>query len=373
MLTYHMLLTQQYSYVQRRSTATLSVKGFGRIVDLINDSETVRTYGRQHEPKRGRKFPIAAMVSLLVYGECKGLGPHELEEHLEARGGPHVMDVLGFNRGKDGRFLAPKHSWISWFKNNVFSEFRDGLEAEISEKVLQRAREEGGLVFTADSTPLEASRYSKWADYNGHHRICMAKAHLIMVNGRVLDFLFTNGNCGDNPAFLRLLERMDLADVRNGKMRACFLADGAYDSAAAYAAVYKATGLVLNTNVGVDAVLHEEGEWENLVRRYQRHRKDEGYRCASDCTKDRIIRFLINHDDSERAGWCLRNMDMKRPSKMRKEMAKGRHICETAHHGMKRWVDHTVRGLHSRYIGHSLALKTMTCQLLSLIFRPYTG
>ena len=126
------------------------------------------------------------MFSLLVYGECKGLGPHELEEHLEARGIQHVLEVMGFERGKDKRFQATKHSWIPWFNNNVFSEFRSGLEAEISEAVLQRAREEGGLAFTADSTPLEASRYSKWADYNGHCRIRMAKSHLIMVNGMLM-------------------------------------------------------------------------------------------------------------------------------------------------------------------------------------------
>lgn len=369
-----MLLAQHEGYVKRRSTAALSVKDFGRVADLINDSAAIKTYERQNKPKlRDFKFPVAAMTSLLVYGECKDLGPHELEEHLKARGGQHLLEVLGFRRGKDGRFRGPGHSWISWFKNRVFSEFRVDLEAEISETVLQKAREEGGFLFTADSTPLEASRYSVWAEYNGHYRIRMAKSHLIMVNGRILSFLFTNGNYGDNKAFLRLLQRMDLAGVRNGKMNACFLADGAYDSAAAYAAVYKATGLVLNTNVGADAVIHEEGEWKNIVRRYQKHRKDEDYRCAGDCTNDRIVRFLINHDDAEKAGWCLRNMDMKRPKKMRKEMAKGRHICEIVHHGMKRWVNYTVRGLHRKYTAHSLALKTMTCQLLGLIFEPYTG
>ena len=373
MHTYSMLLTHQDSYVQRRSTATLSTIEFGRIPKMLGTSGVLATYERQTKPKnRSRRFPALAMFALILYGEAKGLGPLELEKRLEARGGQHILKVLGFNY-RHGRYYGPKHSWISEFKNNEFPVFRHELEAEIAEAILARACEGGKLVFTADSTPLEASRYSKWADYNGHYRIRMAKSHLIMVNGLVLSFLFTNGNYGDNPAFLRLLEKIDLVNLRNGKMRVCFLADGAYDSAEAYAAVYKATGLILNTNVGVNAVLHEEGEWENFVRRYQKHRNEEGYRCAGDCTRDRIVRYMINHGDSENAGWHLRNLDMKRPEKMRKDMAKGRHICETVHHGMKRWVDYTVRGLHSKYIGHSLALKTMACQLLGLIFKPYTG
>ena len=370
-----MLVTEPIGYVLKRSTATLSLKDFGRVVDIIGDCHSIITFENEWEERNNRKLknPVKAMVALLIYKECKKLTLEELEGALKGRGGPRILETLGFERKGDGRFHGPGHAWMSKFKNEVFPEFRDGFEADIADIVLNKACEEGGVVITADSTPLEASRYSKWADYNGHYRIRMAKSHLIMLNGRVFHFLFTNGNYGDNPAFLRLLEKIDLVNLRNGKMRVCFLADGAYDSAEAYAAVYKATGLILNTNVGVNAVLHEEGEWENFVRRYQKHRNEEGYRCAGDCTKDRIVRYMINHGDSEKAGWHLRNLDMKRPEKMRKEMAKGRHICETVHHGMKRWVDYTVRGLHRRYIGYSLTLKTMACQLLGLIFKPYTG
>lgn len=367
-----MLDTHQGSYVRKRSTATLSMKDFGRIVKIIEDSRVIATYERQHKPKqRGFKYPISSMFALIIYGECKKLGPMELELFLKTRGGQRLMETLGFKKGEDNRYHGPKHSWISEFKNKVFPEFRFELEHEIAEAILGRAREEGGLIFTVDSTPMEASRYSKWADFNPHYRIHMAKSHILMVNGRPLHFTFTNGNKADNPTFLRLLEKMNWGYFNNGKVPACFLADGGYDSAEAYAATYKATGLILNTNVGVNAVLHEDGEWESICRRYQRHRNDGGYVCVSGCTKDRIIRYLINHGDSEKAGWYLRNMDMRRPEKIRKSMTKTRHICETTHHGMKRWVNYTVRGLHSKFLGHSLSLKTVTCQLLSLIFEPY--
>ncbi len=75
----------------------------------------------------------------------------------------------------------------------------DGLQhimRMIAERIigLTKARD-----LKTDSTPLEASRYDKYSDYNPHYGCKMDKAHITMIGVFPLCMTYTNGLAGDSP------------------------------------------------------------------------------------------------------------------------------------------------------------------------------
>lgn len=350
----------------------MNSKDMEPIIEMLGTSEVLDRYDRQRKPEfRELKFSAVQMLTVLTYIEVKQTTAEGFVESMKERGGGKILSNLGMPRGKDGRFICPSAAWISEFKNHELPIFKIGLEIEMAAMVMEvaRKRADGMLMMTVDSTPLEANRYSRWAEYNGHYRIRMAKAHIVMVQGIPLRHLFTNGNTGDNPAFHRLLERMGTQMIEN----ACLSADGSYDNWGSYALTYQKTGLVLCTNTGKNGVKHGDAMYEDVLRRYEKQHSNPDFITSKRCKADRIIRYQISHGEMENTGWFLRNLDMSRGDARKKNLAHRRHICETVHHAMKRWVRFDVRGLHARYVGLSLQVKMIACQLLCVVFPPYTN
>ena len=59
-----------------------------------------------------------------------------------------------------------------------------------------------------DSTPLEASRYDKHADYNPHYGCKMDKAHITMVGTYPVFMTHTKGLAGDSPELINRIEAL---------------------------------------------------------------------------------------------------------------------------------------------------------------------
>jgi len=53
-----------------------------------------------------------------------------------------------------------------------------------------------------DSTPLEASRYDRYADYNPHYKCKMDKAHITMIGTLPIYMTHTKGAANDSPDVL---------------------------------------------------------------------------------------------------------------------------------------------------------------------------
>lgn len=360
------MLVEGYSNsIAVRSTGRMSAKQMAPIIRMLESSVAISRYEHRLKMKSGTlKFTIVNMMTVLIWMEIKHLTLDALEQSFTGKGNQVILRNLGMPKGEDGRYQRPSKSWISTFKNHYYPKFSKQLDAEMAESIMNSRK--GDMVFTCDSTPLEASRYSDWADYNPHYRIKMAKAHIVMVDGIPLFFRFSNGNGGDNPALIELLDRFD-----GTRKRGCFLTDGSYDSWETFSKVFRQTGLVMATNTGKTGVVHEDAEYDNVIRRYNRLNKERGFIPSSRAKPEFILRFLESHGERELAGWALRNLDMHRPGKIRRELARKRHICETVHHAMKRWVDFDVRGLHKRHVSKNLFLKMFACQLLCIVFTPY--
>ena len=363
-----MLLTVLADKMAVRSTAKITSKKMAPIILCLSSAACLFIFDIERKPEdRELKFTAVQMITICMFIEIKKLTLEGYTEMVTGRGSQIILKNLGMPE-VNGKYLAPSIGWISQFRNHEYPKIRLELEAEFREAVIAMTADDRTI--TIDSTPAEASRYSKWADFNAHYRIRMAKIHIMMINGIPIYGLVTNGNAGDNPEFLRMLSGMS-----NGRMgdNTVVLSDGGYDSHETYADVFLKTGRVMGSNTGKDSVFHKEAGWRNVVKRYNALHAVKGFIPSSRATPEFILRFLARNGEKEIVGFFLRNLDMRRGDRIHRHNAKKRHICETVHHGMKRWVDLDVRGLDSRYVGRRIMFRLMVCSLLSVFFRPYFG
>ena len=73
----------------------------------------------------------------------------------------------------------------------------------------------------------------------------------------------------------------------------------------------------------------------------------------------------------EEAGKFLRNLDMARGRRISAGYARDRHVCETIHRAMKRWMAFDVRGLRKESEEARKKFKFFTAQILCAVFDPY--
>lgn len=349
-----------------RSTDRLSAKSYRPLIEMLDSSDTLFNYdtGRCRNG-RDPKFSAVNMMTVLLYMETKWMTLAEFRQNTTGPGGQVVLGNLGMPKGPDGRYLCPSDGWISDFRNHEYPIFRHDFETELRDMVLKNAGADE-FVVTIDSTPAEASRYSSW-DYNLHYGIRMAKAHIVMADGTPVCWTFTDGNVGDNPQYIKMLEDSNLDCVRGAKI----YADGGYNSFQTYAETFMRTGAVMYGNPGANAAIHEEASWKNILKRYNRLHSEWDFVSSSRTSGAFILRFLCNHGESEIVGKFLRNLDIRRGSEIRRKASLSRHVCETVHHAMKRWVALDVRGLCARYAERRICLRIAFCAMLTLLFRPY--
>ncbi len=123
-------------------------------------------------------------------------------------------------------------------------------------------------------------------------------------------------------------------------------------------------------NKGAGSVKHEEAGWENVKRRYGRLFRNDDFP-RHKVPPGQMLRYMARNGESELVGWSLRNLDMSRRKRISGELARRRHVCETVHHAMKRWVDLTVRDPREEFAEARMCLRLMVCSLLCLLFKPY--
>lgn len=360
-----MLIDQLQGDEPVRSTSRLSARKMRPIIEAFESSSVLYRFDVERRP-RGRelKFTAPQMMTMMFYVEVKKLDTEGYMRITTGRGSQAILRNLGMPTDGDGNYIAPSVGWLSEFRNHYYPLFMKEFEREFREAVLRRTSER--RVITIDSTPIEASRYSDWADFNGHYMIFMGKLHIIMVNGVPIMGRFTNGNYGDNPAFREMLN-----ELPNGRMRnTVVLSDGGYDCAETYTDVFLKTGVVMASNTGVGSVKHEEAEWNNMKRRHGRLFKNDDFP-KHKVSPEQMLRYMARNGESELVGWFIRNLDMSRGKRISRELARQRHVCETVHHAMKRWVDLTVRGLREGFAEARIGLRLMVCSFLCILFKPY--
>jgi hypothetical protein len=352
-----MLVSNIKDRIKVRSTKKLNDKGIAKIAETVGSFESIQRYDRQHVPKRGRRtFPFLCLIMFCIYLEIMGLtyDADISQNKLKAMGMPYDRTM--------GTYLRPSPARISHFINHEWPLMRDPVSSEYVSSILDSIHEKR---FTVDSTPMEASRYSLRYHFSPHYNIRMGKCHIIMCNGYPLVCTFTDANESDS---LELPKLLDLLPSHIDGVKE-FTSDGAYASFSNYSSVFSRLNVVMASNIAKNSVFHEERSWEYIEGLYSRQWKEEDYRSkASPSSK---LNFLTRKGFEEPVGKFLRNLDMSRGKRISNVYARSRHVCETVHHAMKRWMAFDVRGLRRESDAQRKSFRFFTAQVLCAIFDPY--
>ena len=201
----------------------------------------------------------------------------------------------------------------------------------LGEKILKLSSEKEAKI---DSTPLEASRYDKHADYNPHYECKMDKAHITMVGTYPVFMTHTNGLASDSPELIKHIEALQKmnADLES------YSADGGYDSFLNHAHIWFRLGAKLVISYASNAVINKEGEIERIDHWVNKMWKKGGDINAK--TEEKLI-FLYQNGRRVQVGMYLRNQNIK--DEAFKELYKKRAECEKIHGHIKDTVKFDIR------------------------------
>jgi transposase, IS4 family len=201
----------------------------------------------------------------------------------------------------------------------------------VGERILKLAQIKEAKI---DSTPLEASRYDKYADYNSHYECKMDKAHITMVGTYPVFMTHTNGKAGDSPELITHIEALN-------KMNAdidMYSADTGYKAFDNHAYIWYRLDARPVIAYPKNAVISKEGEIDRIDHWVNKMWKIGGNIHAS--IEDKL-KFLYENGRVEQVGMYLRNQNMRDSSFH--VLYKKRGECEPKHGHIKDVVKFDIR------------------------------
>lgn len=263
--------------------------------------------------------------------------------------------ALGIQEMENGEFLIPSASNVHDFAYN-----RLGLECFTKIMYLngtiasQNIQNGQGMV---DSTPIEASRYDQFADYNPHYSCKMYKMHIFHLNEFPLFEIFSEGNDHDAPYAIPLAE---VVIQMNPSMTTIQL-DGGYDSFAIYTGYWKMFRILPLIAPSENAVINKDGTMERIDHWVNKMWKKGGN--IRDSIEDKLL-FLSNNGRERQVGMFLRNQNIIK-SDFKNEY-KSRGDCERTHSHMKRMFNFRVKWIQNRSKEFYIALNFIAYQTVLL-------
>ncbi len=209
--------------------------------------------------------------------------------------------LLSFQE-KDNKFQIPTRSGLHYLvKYRLGVEGIDEIMLKLGEKIAKLANSNEAKL---DSTPLEASRYSKNSEFNPHYNCKMDKAHITMIGTYPVFLTYTDGLAGDSP---ELSSHIDALLQMNAKIDEYHL-DGAYDSFQTHTDIW----FKLNANplisLGVDAVINNEGKLERIDHWANKMWKFDGSKYMK---IDEKLKLLYENDRQEQVGMYIKNKNLE--------------------------------------------------------------
>jgi len=352
-----MLVLDQESRFKIRSTKRLNSRGIAVIAGVVQSLESVQRYEMERRPARGKRtYTYASLIMMCMFIEMR---------HLTYDGdiAQNMLMAMGMPRG-DGGYQRPSPARLSDFINNEWPEMEQAVSREYREAVLRILPQK---IFTVDSTPMDANNYSKKYDFSPHYCKNMGKCHILMCCGYPMCRTFTNANDFDGNEYPKLLAQLE--ETVSGHVE--MMTDGAYASFSNYAVTFQRFGVVMASNPRSGSVYHDDSSWERLLELYSHHWKEPSYRVKPE--NGWMLKYLISKggNDMEHAGTFLRNLDMRRGGRIARGYASKRHVCETVHRSIKRWLRFDVRGLRRESEEQRKSFRFFCAQMLCTVFDPY--
>lgn len=372
-----------------RMPDALTAKELAVLQPILRRCEEIARMELDRKPKRGGiVYALDSLLMLYIYMEL-----HKMTFKGAVKGAEDsVFEAFGFPMKADRTVRRPSVGTLNHFANHVLPEMCEGISNEVVLLILAGVARHR---ITIDSTPLEASRYSKVSRYSVHYDIRMDKCHMIMVCGIPVAAVYTGGLDGDNPELSKLLEAYDALGF-GIVPDAEFLSDGGYDSFESFADVYLKVGVVMGTHLRSNAVFHEEATWGRIQNKYSQLRKRPGFDPNRKNDEDFVIRFLCHNGQKELVGKYLRNkslaLEIERArqveimdgdgelideglldpvEKSQEKSDTRREVCENVHRSYKSWVRFEVRGLRYKTRWVRARCRLLCCQIMMLLFPQY--
>ncbi|MFH1471637.1 MAG: hypothetical protein ABIF85_01950 [Nanoarchaeota archaeon] len=204
----------------------------------------------------------------------------------------------------------------------------------IAPKLNKLAEQKGTDYLSHDSTPNEAGRYDKYADFNKHYKCNMYKSHITMKGTIPLLLTFSRGNANDSPYLKPHADMLNEFKITGKFMNL----DGQYDSYKNYALVKHIIGAYPYMTMRENAIINKTGKIDEINRWCNKLWKFGGNPNNPIGTK---LDFLFKHDRIKQAGAYYRNNNLE--NGMPKEEIDLRKRQEWTHDHIKTTVKFDVR------------------------------
>lgn len=250
--------------------------------------------------RRKWEYPPIVLFKLLMVKTFRQLSYRRLVSTLTR----DDCEFLGINEIEPGIFSIPSASTIHDFAYNRLGP--DGLKAIIYSNGVQICHSIRNGTGMIDSSPVEASRYDKYARFNSHYGCKMYKMHIFHLNDIPLFHLFSEGNDHDTPYAIPLAEKVQymLPCLKKIQLNA------GYDSFlihAAYWKMFKVQPLIEqrdNKKIQFEGTEERIDHWVNKLWKKRGNIKD---------SIDKKLEFLYDNNRGKQVRMYIRNLNLLNP------------------------------------------------------------
>jgi hypothetical protein len=217
------------------------------------------------------------------------------------------------------------------------------------------------LIGNEDSTPVEASRYGYYANYNPHYKCKMYKSHITMLETVPLYMSFTPGLTGDNPESLKNMEILNKIGITFDVMNK----DGGYDCFENFAKTNILLKAKPNINTAKNAIFNKEGTIERIDNFINKKKyRDQGISVRDSIERKLFFFYSQDNKRKEQVGMYLRNQIIEygldyKAYPLRKHQ-------ERIHDHIKQTVKFNVRRVHNKQKKHHTLWSFISYQILCL-------
>jgi len=262
-----------------------------------------------------------------------------------------LLDIPMIN----GEYQIPSGSTVHHFvKTRLGVDGFNEIMAYIAKQIRFFLPDDIGII---DSTPNEASRYDKYADFNPHYRINMYKSHIFHLGDASLFMVFSEGNGSDMTYVHPLISNVtqlisDLLEV---------YADAGYDSYEIYSQIWYELGAFPYIDWRDNAVINPEGSIARIDHWVNKNWKKGG---DVNAPIEQKLRLLYEIGRKKQVGMFLRNLNLKDPLFEEKYQIRG--DCEKTHNNIKSIVKFDVRKIREESKEFNILMNFVSYQLLIL-------
>jgi hypothetical protein len=230
---------------------------------------------------------------------------------------------LGLPWTADGYIIPARSTLHHFVKYRLKEEGVERLMEIVGTLVCKASRETAGIM---DSTPVEASRYDKNAEFNVHYQCKMYKAHIFHLGDVPLFCQFSEGNESDSTYAIDLIKGVARMDPNIPEV----FADAGYDAFQIHADIHHFLHAKPFIQCRDTAVVQEEGTEVRIDHWVNKMWKMGGSLTA---TLRQKLEFLYSNGRQQQVGMYLRNQNVA-DSQFSEVYAK-REDCERTHNHIK--------------------------------------